>query len=216
MKDRLCACILEANAYSKVIGEHQFYKIHLKLEDEHTADISIANYLASVRYDQIFVEILNLRKIDNDRQHIRSTAKSISSSVLKQNSRDASRIMSAERFFEEHARIYVEIKKRRSLMPKCKASLERLQEKIILSNLSHQFSYQGILSLNGDIILEVEHKDSTDDTENETLGVGDTSLSKDVAHENLRKILLSCMKSAREVEDQVNEIKSRGWNLGVP
>ena len=40
-----------------------------------------------------------------------------------------SRMMSAERFFEEHSRLFSEIKKRRSLMAKSEAMIERLRDK---------------------------------------------------------------------------------------
>ena len=196
MKDRLCACINEATAYSKVLGEPNFYQIHLKLENEHTADISLAKYLASVRYDQIFVEIVKLRPSETDKDHLK-------------------RIMSAERFFEDHARIYSEIKKRRSLMPKIIASKERLQEKVVLSSLSHQASHKRAPSIDKDEKISVNFvfNDTTRDDITDKLDCDVNSLTKELAHEKLRKILRACMNATSKIETQLVDIKSRGWNL---
>lgn len=196
MKDRLCACINEATAYSKVLRELNFYQIHLKVEDEHTADISLAKYLASVRYDQIFVEIVKLRPSETDKGHLK-------------------RIMSAERFFEEHARIYSEIKKRRSLMPKIIASKERLQEKVVLSSLSHHASHKWATSIDKDERFPVSFgfNDTTRDDITDKLDCDVNSLTKELAHEKLRKILRACMNATSKIETQLVDIKSRGWNL---
>jgi hypothetical protein len=197
MKDRLCSCVFEATAYSKVLGESNFYQIHLKLEDEHTADISLAKYLASVRYDQIFVEILKSRPSETDKDHLK-------------------RIMSAERFFEEHTRIFSEIKKRRSLMPKPIASRERLQEKLVLLNLSHQVSHERASSIDEDESFPVGYvydETTRRDKMSDKMDCDANSLTKELAHEKLREILRACMNATSKIETQLIDIRSRGWNL---
>ena len=116
MKDRLLYCIEEANVYSRALNEPCIYKFNFKIENHTLSDIDLHKYLSSIRYDQIFVEV-----------NMYGHSKNLKTELMHDSL--TSRMMSAERFFEEHSRLFSEIKKRRSLMAKSEAMIERLRDK---------------------------------------------------------------------------------------
>lgn len=171
------------------------YKIHLKIEDHHLYDITLQKYLAGSRYDQIYIEVINLDNSDD------RSKKKEGSLLVSGVARDGVRLMSAERFFEEHARLFAEIKKRRSLMAKSEATAERLRDKRSIATDQRQ-TYTGPCR-DSNVEKSCTEKDVAFDG---------SHFVKEKAYEKLRSILLNVIDCTKELEDQYKEIKARGWN----
>lgn len=192
MKERLVLCVDEANVYSRTIGEPFLYKVHMTLEDVHTYDQSLQKHLASTRYDQLYIEVINL--LDTSSHADRG----------KMKTKESTRIMSADRFYEDHTRLYSEIKKRRSLMAKADATAERLRDK------RSEIDYGNTSRSNYMAFIHAEKKDIKTDSI-----IDGTTFVKEKANKKLRSILMRIINNTVELENQHKEIRSRGWNVGL-
>ena len=199
MKERLMACVEEANTYSRTLQEPYAYKINLRVEDEHLAGTYLSKYLDTVRYDQIFVEILNTPDEET------GIEPGSGSATLTHSKDRFGRIMSGERFFEKHNELYSEIKKRRSLMPKSKAFAERLRDR----DLAHTRKDLKNMSENS---RENRQNNFIDMPDLKQKGKGEV-MTKEVAHAKLRRILLKSLSAGDEIRNQIKEIRLRGWNM---
>ena len=212
MKNRLLACVDEANVYSRTVNEPYLYRIYLKVADEHTREQEVEKYVDSVRYDQIFVEVINPEQTDPPDSSValgainkkpkmqRMKGGSVGSNGVFM---EGARIMSGERFFEDHTRLYVEIKKRRSLMARSQAKEERLRDK--RSNPTDR--------------PKQSERDALDETAaaaaaavNVNSVTVDGMFSKEKAYEKMKVILSELIECKRRIETQCKEIRARGWN----
>jgi len=199
MKERLLACIDEANVYSRTVHEPYMYRIYLKVEDEHTRDEEVVTYMESVRYDQIFVEVVNIAHNGLSNAHNSKKSKLLRTNggaVSSKGAVGSARIMSAERFFEDHTRLYQEIKKRRSLMARSHAKAERLQDK--RSNPTDR---------------PKQDKKDTLTMHNTNSMIIDGTFSKDKAYERMKIILSDLVGCKLEIETQCKDIRAKGWNM---
>jgi hypothetical protein len=188
----------EANVFSRHLRDPYVYKIHMKLEDAHLYDITLQRHLVATRYDQLFVEVINLESSGNGK------AKTKGGNGNAVATRDSTRLMSAERFFEEHARLFADIKKRRNLMAKSEAAAERLKDKRSVG-ADPEEAYRGSVHVSdGNVGKGYREKESID--------IDGPRFVKEKAYEKLRKILLHIMNSTKELEYQYKEIRARGWN----
>ena len=200
MKERLLACIDEANVYSRTVHEPCLYRIYLQVENEHTRDQEVVKYMESIRYDQIFVEVLNRSYNGLSNAHNKKKSKLLRTNGGAVSSKGdvgmGSRIMSAERFFEDHTRLYQEIKKRRSLMARSRAKAERLHDK--RSNPTD---------------LPTQNEKDTLSMRNTKSMIINGTISKEKAYEQMKIILSELVGCKLEIESQCKDIRAKGWNM---
>lgn len=124
MKDRLLACIAEANIFASTLGESSFFRIHPSEKNKaemqtSTSSASIKDFVG-IRYRAMMVEMHQTSSATNSSSSFcRSNALSKSLSDLKKHQlpcKNNFRILFPDGFFREHVRLYNEIKKRRGLM----------------------------------------------------------------------------------------------------
>ena len=200
MKDRLLYCIEEANVYSRALNEPCIYKFNFKIENHSLSDIDLHKYLSSIRYDQIFVEV-----------NMYGHSKNLKTELIHDSS--TSRIMSAERFFEEHSRLFSEIKKRRSLMAKSEAMIERLRDKktVHLEDMDSDNNYREKRKHS----YQANHSIVENQLSSKNILPNEDAFNKAQAHQLLRKVLLDIIKRRKIIEDQIKIIKDKGWTFTV-
>ena len=203
MKDRLLACIAEANVYSRALNEPYFYRIYLKVQNEHTRDQEVEAYVESVRYDQLFVEVINIEQLESSGDISGKKSKTQTQSVKggsvasTGNFASGTRMMSANRFFEDHTKMFQEIRRRRRLMARSQAKAERLLDK--RSNPMDR--------------NKREQKEALNQPHGFNPTTIDGMFSKEKAYEQLKIILSELIGCRMEIENQCKDIRARGWNL---
>lgn len=146
-----------------------------------------------IRYDQITVEIT---KFDGVSSH--------------------SRIVSCETFLSEHNRLYNDIRKRRSLMPSKIAAEERLNEKLVMNMLENPNA------LSSSMVNSIEFKPIPESSlefsglmHSPSKRLIRTTFEKKKAADHLKLIAKGIKEDSKYLENQILEIRSRGWNLDL-
>jgi len=209
---RAYACVEEANAYCKALGLKRRYSVYARNAQENAHNRTMAKAasapLLGVTAAQTRAE---MEKTVGSGAGARIERMMIE--VMGQPG-EPTQLLSLSKFYSEHDKLQMEVRRRRNLMPSNQRAQEMRNEKEEVKSKQNNLVKrrgikQGSIQMDGDtnIAAITSKKKSKHPT--------DVKLSKAETEEHLNRILAETKDVTKVLEDQLRELQTRGWNENI-
>jgi deoxyribodipyrimidine photolyase-like uncharacterized protein len=202
--NRAYACVEEACAYAKSLGLKKRYSVFSRTAAESAHGKSLARAYSTPLMD---------RKETKPVQTMEGAGRRIERMMIEVMGEpgEPSQLISLAKFYTEHDKLQMEVRRQRNLMPSAQRAEEMRLEKEAEMNKDRP---NGGAKRRG-----TKHMLAFDDmklgADKKKQGEVHTKVSKKEKMDKLNKILADTVDVTKVLEDQLKELQMRGWNQSV-
>lgn len=205
---RAYACVEEACAYAKTLGLKKRYSVFSKTAAESAHGKSLARAYST----PILGGNAATQNAHADAMHktVSGAGRRIERMMIEVMGEPGkpSQLISLDKFYSEHDRLQMEVRRQRNLMP----SAQRAEELRLEKERELEKEKNTAPSKRRGIKNSIVSFDELVLTEGKKKKQGETKLSKKEKEEKLNKILADTMEVTNVLEEQLKELQARGWN----
>ena len=206
---RAYACVEEACAYAKSLGLAKRFSVYTRSAAEGAHAKTLARAYSS--------PVLHGKESSQQQQEmmqktVAGAGRRIERMMIEVMGErgEPTQLMSLAKFYEEHDRLQMEVRRRRSLMPSAQRAQEMQVEKEREGAKDRKDSSVKRKGLRSDV-ASFDEMLATSAKKQE----GGMGLTKKEKVEKLHDILAESVEATRVLEEQLREMQSRGWNESV-
>lgn len=232
MESKAYGCVDEANAYAKALGLKKRFSIYTRNDNQDSRqqflrtksslnDLLAAQKALQETQQQQQPTTTALLSQEFYHKHITEIMKGCGSRLEKMCIEvmgvpgEPTQLISLDKFYAEHSMLQLEIRKRRNLMTKTerKANVSIENNEINREKTAQTHQTAALLDPN-DLARLQENGNEKQKKEKERRKRGEEKTKQDT-EETLLKILEDTKEVTKILEDQLKELKQRGWNQNI-